>query len=94
MSSRAKDPITVHEELVARIKPILAGHPPAIQSMVLAELLAIWLAGHRDLDGDAEDLARFRKILLGGIVKLVLKLVPVCEKEIDHARQQKDIVSH
>lgn len=33
-------------ELVERIRPILADHHPAEQGAALADLLAIWLAGH------------------------------------------------
>jgi hypothetical protein len=32
--------------LMGAIKPLLAGHSPAMQGAVLADLLAIWLAGH------------------------------------------------
>lgn len=32
--------------LVNFIKPILAGNEPEVQGAVLADLLAIWLAGH------------------------------------------------
>lgn len=34
-------------ELVERIKPILAGQDPREQGAALAELLSLWLAGHR-----------------------------------------------
>ena len=34
------------EALVERIRPLLAGKPPPLQGAVLADLLAIWLAGH------------------------------------------------
>ncbi len=34
------------QELAERIKPLLAGRSPEIQSAVLAELLSLWLAGH------------------------------------------------
>jgi hypothetical protein len=32
--------------LVERIRPLLAGNSPDVQGAALAELLAIWLAGH------------------------------------------------
>lgn len=35
------------DALVAAIKPILAGHDPELQGAVLADLVAIWVAGHR-----------------------------------------------
>ena len=34
------------QALVTQIKPILAGHDPAVQGAVLADLLSIWIAGH------------------------------------------------
>ena len=37
---------TEHDELIERIKPILAGHDPSIQSTVLADLLSMWVVGH------------------------------------------------
>jgi hypothetical protein len=33
--------------IVAEIKPLLAGQGPDVQGAVLAELLGLWLAGHR-----------------------------------------------
>lgn len=36
----------VSDELIEKIRPLLAGHPPALQGIVVVELLAIWLAGH------------------------------------------------
>lgn len=33
------------DEMVDRIRPLLAGHPPELQGIVVVELLAIWLAG-------------------------------------------------
>lgn len=32
--------------IVEQIRPLLGGHPPPLQGMVIAELMAIWLAGH------------------------------------------------
>jgi len=34
------------DRLMEKIKPILAGKFPPVQSFALAELLAIWLLGH------------------------------------------------
>ena len=41
--------------LVDEVKPLLAGHSPAVQGAVLADLLAIWLGGHH-AGGDTADL--------------------------------------
>ena len=61
------------EAIVAGIKPLLAGHHPAIQGGALAELLALWLAGHHP---DTRD------DLLGLHIDAVRELVPFAEREI------------
>jgi hypothetical protein len=40
------DPAKRAKELSNRIRPILAGEHPFVQGAVLADLLALWLAGH------------------------------------------------
>jgi hypothetical protein len=35
------------DAIVEQIKPLLAGRHPAVQGIVLCDLLAIWLAGHQ-----------------------------------------------
>lgn len=40
------DATKLADEIVERIRPLLAGHSPPLQGMVVAELTAIWLAGH------------------------------------------------
>jgi len=59
---------TEHAELVERIRPLLAGRHPALQSAVIADLAAIWLAGH--------DKA-LRVELFGAHVALIQQLVAV-----------------
>jgi hypothetical protein len=57
-----------HADIIERIRPMLAGKHPALQSAVVADLAAIWLAGHhRDL----------REELLTIHVQLIRELVPV-----------------
>jgi hypothetical protein len=60
------------EELVNRIRPILAGQRPDIQSAVLADLLAMWLAGFHDLEGHTQGV---RLELLEGHIELVKRLI-------------------
>lgn len=55
-------------EIVERIRPLLAGHHPAVQSAVVADLLAMWLAGHEH---------DIREALLDSHLGLVRELVPV-----------------
>jgi hypothetical protein len=38
---------TESDALVEQIRPMLAGRGPAIQGSVLADLVAIWIAGHQ-----------------------------------------------
>ena len=47
------------DALVARIKPLLAGHDPELQGAVLSDLVAIWVAGYRTCEpGEGEVLRR------------------------------------
>jgi hypothetical protein len=73
------DPAEV-ESIVESIKPLLAGREPEIQSAVIADLLAMWLAGHRLIDPKkfskrkVQELQRFREELLQGHIALVRTL--------------------
>jgi hypothetical protein len=64
--TRAFDP-TLVTEVVDRIRPILGGHHPAVQGAVVADLVAIWLAGHQ---------ADLREALLDSHIDTVRQLVP------------------
>jgi hypothetical protein len=68
-------------DVVARIKPLLAGRPPGVQGAILADLLAIWLAGHQ-VAGDAEATRKLRAEMLAMHLTLVRQLVPVNAKII------------
>lgn len=54
-------------DLAAEIGPLLAGYHPAEQGAALADLLAIWLAGHPH---------EIREALLANHVDRVRELVP------------------
>lgn len=58
-------------EVSEKIKRILHGMHPAEQGMVLADMLAIWLAGHRPQDRD-----RLIDVHIAG----VRQLIPFYEK--------------
>ena len=62
--------------ITGRIKPILAGHPARVQSSVLAQLLAMWLAGHVALRQGAAENEKLRDELLRDHIDLVRRLVP------------------
>ena len=72
-------PTPTTEEISAicgRIKPLLADHPPEVQGAVLADLLAMWLAGHH-APGDEDATRRWRADLLAMHCSMVCLLVPV-----------------
>ena len=48
------------ETLVRQIAPLLAGRPAVVQGAALADLTAIWLAGHL-IEGDANATRAMRK---------------------------------
>jgi hypothetical protein len=75
-----------HEAAIERIKPILAGRGIAEQSAIIADLLAIWLAGHRILDdkpGAAEAQAQLREEVLANHIALVRSFLPLADMVVD-----------
>jgi hypothetical protein len=67
--------------IVDQIRPLLAGHPAPIVGAVLADLLAIWLAGHH-VAGDSDATRKTRAELLAMHCGMVRELVPVNAKII------------
>jgi hypothetical protein len=70
--------------LVRLIGPILKGHPAPIQGAVLADLLAIWLAGHV-IEDDPAQTDRLRNSILKMHMGKVRELIPLCAEAI-HGR--------
>lgn len=68
-------------ELIAKIHPILAGNPPEIVGVVLADLLATYLASHV-IGGDTKQSAVLREELLVMHMETVRRLIPHNEREI------------
>ena len=77
------------ERIARAIKPHLAGISPEMQSAVLADLMAMYLAGHPDF---------VRQNLMRLFVDLVWKLMPVNEKLIfgddGHPQNREDQTKH
>jgi hypothetical protein len=74
------------EQLVDLCRPILAGNPREVQGAVCANLLALWIAGHRmasDLEGVPVELADYREKLLTEAFQLVRDLIPFEDKGIN-----------
>jgi hypothetical protein len=67
------------EAIVAAIKPLLAGHDPGIQGAALAELLALFVAGHPPA---------LRDEILGMHVNAARELVPIAEWDGDGPRPE------
>lgn len=57
------DDATEAMELARAISPMLAGRKAGVQGAALAELLAMWLAGHVQL-GDPKETRKVRKQML------------------------------
>jgi hypothetical protein len=67
--------------LVGRIAPLLASQPPELQGAVLADLLAIWLAGHV-VEGLPEATRRLRAEILKLHLETVERLVEINAKRM------------
>jgi len=79
------------EALVEAVRPLFAGKRPGIQGAALADLLAMWLAGHVIRD-DPEASERLREQMLELHLRAVGALVPVnyaglIEPELERRRQ-------
>ena len=66
-------------QIVEQIKPLLAGHPPVVQSAVLAELLGLLLAGHW-IPGEPAQNTFVRRSLLATHCSLAWELCEVNAK--------------
>lgn len=68
-------------QLVEQIRPILAGEDPAVQGAALADLLAMFLAGHVVV-GSPEESEGIREAYLTMHIEMVRKLIPLNYKAI------------
>ena len=74
MSEAEQSQIDEVGTLVEQARLIFAGKPPEIQGAALADLLAIWIAGHHDRDG-VHKTVRLRERLLRHHLISVHKLI-------------------
>jgi hypothetical protein len=68
------------EAVIEEIRPLLVGHGPMVQSVVLADLVAAWVAGHlahNHGEVDAPETKRLREDILMHFIELILKLIPM-----------------
>lgn len=75
--------------LVDRIRPILAHRNPAIQSAALADLLALYIAGHQATEGDKNALDELREEVLAMHMQLVRDLIPANDAFIKDRMKRK-----
>lgn len=68
-------------QLVDRLGSLLHGNPSFVQGAVLADLVAIWIAGHM-VEGSAEQTDELRARLLRDHIDAVRNLVPENAKAI------------
>jgi hypothetical protein len=61
---------------VERIRRVLAGRPPEMQGAILADCLALWLAGHH-VEGDADATRKMREELLADHCAAVRQLTSI-----------------
>lgn len=66
-------------QLYDAVAELIRGHHPYVQGAVLADMLAMWLAGH-NLLGDKKGTREMRETLLAEHIKAVRDLIPVNEK--------------
>lgn len=85
--TEAETHVVATETLTLLIAPLLCGHDERVQSAVLADLLACWLAGH--FAGSTGATEKLREILLQQHIALVRKLIEPNEKMIlEHMRRE------
>jgi hypothetical protein len=65
--------------IIDQIRPLLAGHAPEVQGAVLADLLALWLAGHH-VAGDEDATRKMHAELLAMHCTKVRKLTSINAK--------------
>lgn len=75
-----KEMATRSQELVQMIRPLLAGEGAPVQSAALADLVAIWLAGHQLEEGGkyvgGAELDALREAVLTEFINVVRALIP------------------
>jgi hypothetical protein len=72
--------IPIVRELTIAIEPLLKGRGPFVQSAVLADLVAMWLAGH--IGQTPEQTAEIRDTMLALFVEAVRDMIPLNEQMI------------
>jgi len=72
--------------LCEKICRLMHGHGPYVQGAVLGELVARYLAGFHIFNTPDQDPHMLRRRILRAHVRLVLKLIPLHERELLRSR--------
>lgn len=70
-----RDRAIAADALFQRIRPLLGGYEPGMQGAVLAQLVALWLAGF--VSDDPAEEAAARDDFLNDMVRTIRQLIPV-----------------
>lgn len=84
--------MTEADSVTEQIRPLLAGRGPVVQSVILADLTAAWIAGHLLHDGgevEARETAKLRDDILDHYVRLVRQLIPLHHARIMDANKER-----
>jgi hypothetical protein len=68
------------DAVIEQIRPLLAGHGPMVQSVVLSDLVSAWIAGHlahKHGEVDAPETKRLREDILTHFAELIRQLIPM-----------------
>jgi hypothetical protein len=74
------------QEIVEKCCECLAGHEPEVQSVALADLTAIWLAGYNLHTKKATN--RLREDLLANFITCVRSLIPINEETLKTRKER------
>ena len=91
MTEEDRRRLTRHNELVELIKPIFSGVDPQITGTVLAELVALLIAGH--IGPKSESLDKMREELLQIHIKGVRRLIELADAELRKRGDVKQILT-
>lgn len=78
------------DAITEQVRPLLVGHGPIVQSLVLADLTAAWIAGHLLHHGgavDGRETTRLRDDILAHFLDLIRQLTPLHHARIMEANK-------
>jgi hypothetical protein len=80
------------DDVTEKIRPLLEGHGPIVQSVILADLTSAWVAGHLVHQGgevNAPETRRLREDILMHFLELIRQLTPMHHARIMEANKDR-----